>query len=55
MPDAKIMDFVLLDNRRWEIGNWTYNDMKEKMTGIMSILKLRKPATVVKELVIVLG
>ena len=50
-PDVKIMHFDLLDNREWEARNWTYQDMKTKMEGIMSVLQLRKPATILKELI----
>ena len=50
MPEIKIMDFILLDNREWN-NNWSYIEMKKKMTGIMSVLKLTKPVTVVRELI----
>ena len=50
-PDVKIMHFDLLDNRDWDARNWTYQDMKTKMEGIMSVLQLRKPATILKELI----
>ena len=54
-PDVSIMHFDLLDNRLWENSILTYQEKKTKMEGIMSVLKLRKPATVLKELLVIIN
>ena len=45
----KLMDFIVLDNREWE-NNWSYQDIRQKVMGAISVLKMTKPATIAKEL-----
>ena len=48
-PQIKLMDFIVLDNREWE-NNWSYQDIRQKVMGVISVLKMRKPASIAKEL-----
>ena len=48
-PQIKLMDFIVLDNREWE-SNWSYQDIRQKVMGVISVLKMRKPASIAKEL-----